>query len=62
MVNLNKAKVMTNMDRLNNGDFNSHATKKFTPHNSGSCRTEGIDFVKLTRDRAMSEWWAIVYD
>ena len=56
MVNLNKAKVMTNMDRLNNGDFNSHATKKFTPHNSGSCRTKDIDFVKLTRYRAMSEW------
>ena len=42
--------------------LNSHATKKFTPHNSSwSCRTKGIDFAILTRDRAMPDWSAIVY-
>ena len=40
--------------------FNSHATKKFTPHNSSwSCEPKDIDFAILTRDRAMPEWWAI---
>ena len=43
-------------------NFNSHAPKKFTPHNSSwSCRTKGIDFAILTRDRAMPELWAIAY-
>ena len=36
--------------------INSHASKKFTPHNSSwFCRTKGFDFAKVTRDWVMSE-------
>ena len=38
--------------------INSHATKKFTPHiTSWSCRTKGIDFANLSRDRVTHEYW-----
>ena len=37
-------------------DFNSHAYKKFTPHNSSwFCRIKGFDFAKVTRDWIISE-------
>ena len=38
-------------------NFNSHVTKKFTPHiTSWSCRTKGIDFANLSRDRVTHEY------
>ena len=35
---------------------NSHTSKKFTLHNSSwFCRTKGMDFAKVTRNRVMSK-------
>ena len=42
---------LTKAGLINYNYLNSHATKK-----SWSCRTKGIDFAILSRDRAMPEW------
>ena len=41
-----------------NRKINSHGINNFTPHNtSWSCRTKGIDFANLSRDRVTHEYW-----